>query len=532
MVLGELCGPAESGLEMGQPRANDVSGIGPDWMVTCGAPDVVRQVEDGADRLLMAQFHVNGVPVYVDSDGMMMASDCEAQSRLADVGTDAVHAVARGALVQAGLASTRDSEGMGEPPVNGSTPMAAAAVAADAPATERRADALATERGPPPGLEVKVPRAALQCASAPRLDSSRAGGAASGDVLDSTATAAAPGLPVVSLTSELQLWGDIVASRQQVGELAGLQVRACTQQVQLVQPLAEFVKNQMAITGALTETIVGLKEADKERADELRQLRATVAAQQQQLDAGAPHCRNDPVFLAEQHAGSSIAGGGDTQAAASVQAVRSDAQAATPIQVAKNGAPAACTAGTGKQLVATGPRAKGVLGGRSLGEALEAAALGTDTPGHGSTAAANTDGNAMASRLTGPLQGELGEQGEATALQNAARPAWAMKALPEVTAAPQLEVFDFKAPEAPIVRTPAAGAGNSEGLAGSWHSRTAATVVPGSSAGRPPGPAAFWLPLPPAAWLCRPYDRDEYNGLRSLLGEIEADPLTPRGLRL
>ena len=56
MVLGELCGPAESGLEMGQPRANDVSGIGPDWMVTCGAPDVVRQVEDGADRLLMAQF--------------------------------------------------------------------------------------------------------------------------------------------------------------------------------------------------------------------------------------------------------------------------------------------------------------------------------------------------------------------------------------------------------------------------------------------------------------------------------------------
>ena len=168
MVLGELCGPAESGLEMGQPRANDVSGIGPDWMVTCGAPDVVRQVEDGADRLLMAQFHVNGVPVYVDSDGMMMASDYEAQSRLADVGTDAVHAVARGALVQAGLASTRDSEGMGEPPVNGSTPMAAAAVAADALATERRADALATERGPPPGLEVKVPRAALQCARARR----------------------------------------------------------------------------------------------------------------------------------------------------------------------------------------------------------------------------------------------------------------------------------------------------------------------------------------------------------------------------
>ena len=49
------------------------------------------------------------------------------------------------------------------------------------------------------------------------------------------------------------------------------------------------------------------------------------------------------------------------------------------------------------------------------------------------------------------------------------------------------------------------------------------------STGRPPGgPAAFRLPLPPAMWLRRPYDRDEYNLLRSMLGEIEADPLTPR----
>ena len=49
------------------------------------------------------------------------------------------------------------------------------------------------------------------------------------------------------------------------------------------------------------------------------------------------------------------------------------------------------------------------------------------------------------------------------------------------------------------------------------------------STGRPPGgPAAFRLPLPPAMWLRRPYDRDEYNPLRSMLGEIEADPLTPR----
>ena len=49
------------------------------------------------------------------------------------------------------------------------------------------------------------------------------------------------------------------------------------------------------------------------------------------------------------------------------------------------------------------------------------------------------------------------------------------------------------------------------------------------SIGRPPGgPAAFRLPLPPAMWLRRPYDRDEYSLLRSMLGEIEADPLTPR----
>ena len=251
---------------------------------------------------------------------MMMASDYEAQSRLADVGTDAVHAVARGALVQAGLASTRDSEGMGEPPVNGSTPMAAAAVAADAPATERRADALATERGPPPGLEVKVPRAALQCASAPRLDSSRAGGAASGDALGSTATAAAPTMPMVSVASELSLLGDVFASRQQVGELALQQVRASDQQVQLMQQLTQLVQNQLAHIGMLTEAIEGMREADKERGDELRQLRAMVAAQQQQLGAGALLWRSDPGFLAELPAGSSVEGRDEAQEAAPVLA--------------------------------------------------------------------------------------------------------------------------------------------------------------------------------------------------------------------
>ena len=99
------------------------------------------------------------------------------------------------------------SEGLGEPRVKGSSPMAAAAFAADA---------LAAERCLPPGLETEAPRAAWQCASARPRDSARAGGAASGDALGSTATAAAPTMPMVSVASELSLLGDVFASRQQV----------------------------------------------------------------------------------------------------------------------------------------------------------------------------------------------------------------------------------------------------------------------------------------------------------------------------
>ena len=168
----------------------------------------------------VARFFVHGVQMYAYSDGTVMAGDEEARSRLVDVGAEAVHAVARGAPVQAGLASTRDSEGLGEPRVNGSSPMAAAAIAADA---------LAAERRPPPGLEAEAPRAAWQCASARPRDSARAGGAASGDALGSTATAAAPTMPMVSVASELSLLGDVFASRQQVGELALQQVRASDQ---------------------------------------------------------------------------------------------------------------------------------------------------------------------------------------------------------------------------------------------------------------------------------------------------------------
>ena len=67
MVLGELYDSAEGGLDRFPPRTNDLSGIGAGRMM-CGAPDVARQVEDGADRLPMARFHVNGVPMYMHAD--------------------------------------------------------------------------------------------------------------------------------------------------------------------------------------------------------------------------------------------------------------------------------------------------------------------------------------------------------------------------------------------------------------------------------------------------------------------------------
>ena len=246
----------------------------------------------------MARFYVHGVLMYAYSDGMVMMGGDELRSWFADVGADAARAVARGAPAQAGPISTRDSEGPGGPRGTGSNSMVAAAAAADA---------LAADRRPPPGLEAEVPRAVQQCASAPRPDPARAG-AASGAALGSTATAAAPTSPVASVASELQLLSEIFASRQQVGELALQQVRASDQQVQLMQQLTQLVQNQLAHIGMLTEVIEGMQVADKERGEELRQLRAIVAAQQQQLDAGAVQWRSDPGLLAEQPAGASVEG--------------------------------------------------------------------------------------------------------------------------------------------------------------------------------------------------------------------------------
>ena len=258
----------------------------------------------------MARFYVHGVLMYAYSDGMVMMGGDELRSWFADVGADAARAVARGAPAQAGPISTRDSEGPGGPRGTGSNSMVAAAAAADA---------LAADRRPPPGLEAEVPRAVQQCASAPRPDPARAG-AASGAALGSTATAAAPTSPVASVASELQLLSEIFASRQQVGELALQQVRASDQQVQLMQQLTQLVQNQLAHIGMLTEAIEGMREADKERGDELRQLRAMVAAQQQQLGAGALLWRSDPGFLAELPAGSSVEGRDEAQEAAPVLA--------------------------------------------------------------------------------------------------------------------------------------------------------------------------------------------------------------------
>ena len=147
----------------------------------------------------------------------------------------------------------------------------------------------------------------------------------------------------MSVASELQLLGETFASRQQVGELAVQQVRASNQQVQLMQQLTQLVENQSAHIGMLTEVIEGMQVAEKERGEELRQLRAIVAAQQQQLDAGAVQWRSDPGLLAEQPAGSSVEGRDEAQAAAPAQIEgRDEAQAAAPVSAARNGAPTAC----------------------------------------------------------------------------------------------------------------------------------------------------------------------------------------------
>ena len=480
----------------------------------------------------MARFYVHGVLMYAYSDGMVMMGGDELRSWFADVGADAARAVARGAPAQAGPISTRDSEGPGGPRGTGSNSMVAAAAAADA---------LAADRRPPPGLEAEVPRAVQQCASAPRPDPARAG-AASGAALGSTATAAAPTSPVASVASELQLLSEIFASRQQVGELALQQVRASDQQVQLMQQLTQLVQNQLAHIGMLTEAIEGMREADKERGDELRQLRAMVAAQQQQLGAGALLWRSDPGFLAELPAGSSVEG-------------RDEAQEAAPVLAATNGAPAACRRHEGE----TGERAAAPLRilcgehcGKKIGEAFEAATVEVSAGSSGAATKEESADSGVLHGATAVLRLEGLQAGEAAASQTGeaelmaqrsplpaqveAKPAWLVKSPTATVADRQLATFSFKVPGS---LPPAQYCGSRHPELSSVLSalKTRAQGEPtgrgrsqGPSTGRPPGgPAAFRLPLPPATWLRRPYDRGDYSLLRSLLGEIEADPLTPRG---
>ena len=117
-----------------------------------------------------------------------------------------------------------------------------------------------------------------------------------------------------------------------------------------------------------------------------------------------------------------------------------------------------------------------------------------------------------------------------------AKPAWLVKSPTATVADRQLATFSFKVPGS---LPPAQYCGSRHPELSSVLSalKTRAQGEPTGrgrsqvpSTGRPPGgPAAFRLPLPPATWLRRPYDRGDYSLLRSLLGYIEADPLTPRG---
>ena len=121
--------------------------------------------------------------------------------------------------------------------------------------------------------------------------------------------------------------------------------------------------------------------------------------------------------------------------------------------------------------------------------------------------------------------------------QAEAKPAWFVERSPTATVADrQLATFSFKVPgslpSAPSCRSRRTEISSVLSAlrirAQGEPARRGRPQVP--STGRPPGgPAAFPLPLPPAAWLRRPCDRDEHSLLRSLLGEIEADPLTLRG---
>ena len=177
----------------------------------------------------------------------------------------------------------------------------------------------------------------------------------------------------------------------------------------------------------LTEVIEGMQVADKERGEELRQLRAIVAAQQQQLDAGAVQWRSDPGLLAEQPAGASVEGRDEAQAAAPAQIEgRDEAHAAAPVSAARNGAPTACRrheSETGERVSAPLRNPRGLHCGKNLCGAFEAATVEAGAGRNGAAAggdgaaAGTSRGVVVATRLEGLRSGAAATRpaGEAAA---------------------------------------------------------------------------------------------------------------------
>ena len=362
--------------------------------------------------------------------------------------------------------------------------------------------------------------------------------------------------------------------------------------------------NQSAHIGMLTEVIEGMQVADKERGEELRQLRAIVAAQQQQLDAGAVQWRSDPGLLAEQPAGSSIEGRDEAQAAAPAQIEgRDEAQAAAPVSAARNGAPTACRrheSETGERVSAPLRNPRGLHCGKNLCGAFEAATVEAGAGRNGAAAggdgaaAGTSRGVVVATRLEGLRSGAAATRpaGEAAASvaqkslsSSSATPTWAVESTSALGADRQPASFGCKVPGSfsfvvPVVVAGEDGASASaRGLQGAVRRAEAAARAPmaqagertsggrqgggrtqpmtpgprnvrplsalcalqaraqeeqvgrsqAQPAGRPPGPSVFRLPPPPTVWLRRPYNRNEYSMLHSMLSETEADPCTHRG---
>ena len=120
-----------------------------------------------------------------------------------------------------------------------------------------------------------------------------------------------------------------------------------------------MVQSQMVHMSSMKIMVAELKEADREREDELQQLRATVAAHEQQLgistvSAGARTLqgRSGPPFLAEQSSCQSVEGGDVARAL---------------MPTVRHG----CAGETGERVVAQS-RALDKHYGRNLGEAFEA----------------------------------------------------------------------------------------------------------------------------------------------------------------